>query len=162
MKILLTHGPTARLVVLVGAMLLLTTSPALAGPDEVATSVSQKIMSPFCPGLTLHDCPSDAAADLRTEIAGWARDGLGEDQIIERLEAEYGAGVLASPPADGAGLVAWVLPVAGLLAAIGIGLLLARRWTRSAASTRGAGAVSVDPSERARLEAELREIREQA
>ena len=110
---------------------------ALAGPDDVANAVSQKIMSPYCPGLTLHDCPSDAAADLREDIAGWARDGMTEDEIIDRLEDEFGAGILATPPAEGSGLVAWLLPIAGLVAASIAGVFLARRWTRRAGSDAG-------------------------
>jgi cytochrome c-type biogenesis protein CcmH/NrfF len=84
-----------------------------------------------------------------------------EEAIIDRLEDEFGAGILATPPREGAGLVAWLLPVAGLLAAIGVGFLLARRWTRSAPATDPVPG-PLDPQDRVRLEAELREIRDQA
>jgi cytochrome c-type biogenesis protein CcmH len=119
-------------------------------------------MSPFCTGLTLHDCPSDAAADLREDIAGWARGGLSEEQIIDRLEDEFGPGILATPPKDGAGLVAWLLPIAGLLAAIVTGVFLARRWTASTGATEEPVDGTIDPTDRVRLEAELREIRDRA
>ena len=151
-----------RGLLIAGALLVLASSPALAGPDDVTNSVSQKIMSPFCPGLTLHDCPSDAAADLREDIAAWARQGLNEEQIIDRLENEFGPGILATPPKDGAGLVAWLFPIAGLLAAIVTGVFLARRWTRSTGATEGPVTGTIDPTDRVRLEAELREIRDQA
>lgn len=144
------------------ALLLAVPVGASAGPDDVANSVSRKVMSPFCPGLTLHDCPSDAAADLREEIAGWADDGMSEEQIIDRLEGEFGAGILATPPTEGSGLVAWLLPIVGLLAAISIGVLLAKRWAKASTGAAGTTTEAVDPIERARLEAELREIRDQA
>ena len=156
----LTHlGVTA----LAGLLLLLIAPAALAGPDEVATSVSQKVMSPYCPGLTLHDCPSDAAAELREDIAGWAREGMTQDEIIDRLEAEFGAGILATPPAEGSGLMAWVLPIAGLLIAVGVGVVLARRWAaRASTDTDVTQALATDPRDRTRLEAELRDLREQS
>ena len=142
-------------------LLVLVPGRALADPDDVANSVSQKIMSPFCPGLTLHDCPSDAAADLREEIAGWAGDGMTEKQIIDRLEDEFGPGILATPPAEGSGLIAWLLPIAGLGAASVIGILLARRWTRKA-PPEGPEPPDAASGDRMRLEAELREIRDRA
>ena len=151
-----------KLLALIAVPLLLVPSPALAGPDEVANSVSQKIMSPFCPGLTLHDCPSDAAADLREDIAGWAREGMSEEAIIDRLEGEFGPGILATPPKDGAGLIAWLLPIAGLLAAVATGSFLARRWTRATGAAEEPVAETIDPNDRVRLEAELREIRDRA
>ena len=52
-------------------------------------------------------------------------------EIKDRLVAEYGAAILAAPPHKGFGLVAWWLPVAGIVAAavaVGFG---ARRWARS-------------------------------
>ncbi|MGH2755577.1 MAG: cytochrome c-type biogenesis protein [Actinomycetota bacterium] len=142
-------------------LLLLAPGPASAAPDDVANSVAQKVMSPFCPGLTLHDCPSDAAAELREEIAGWARQGWSEERIIDELEAEFGPGIRAAPPTEGSGLVAWLLPAVALAGAAGLGVLLARRWTRNRSADQGV-ASPVDADERARIEAELREIREQA
>ena len=54
---------------------LLVGGQALATPEDVANEISEKIMSPYCPGVTLHDCASGAAVDLRSDIAGWAEDG---------------------------------------------------------------------------------------
>jgi cytochrome c-type biogenesis protein CcmH len=156
------HTPLRVASILAGVLLALVPIGALAGPDDVAVSVSQKIMSPFCPGLTLHDCPSDAAAELREDIAGWARDGMSEDEIIERLEDEFGPGVLATPPKEGSGLIAWLLPIAGLLGAAVIGILLARRWTRATAREGTIDASAMNAGDRVRLEAELREIRDRA
>ena len=150
-----------RLAALLGcALLLALPTAALADADDVANSVSRQVMSPFCDGLTLHDCPSDAAADLRAEIATWANAGMSEEEIIDRLVDEFGeARILATPPRSGSGLFAWLLPIAGLIAAATLGVILARRWSKASAP---APAAPVDPVAKARLDTELAELRERA
>ena len=54
----------------------------------------------------------------------WSEQGLTCSQIQGRLVDEFGDGILASPPASGFGLLAWVLPLAGLaLGTVVVGLL---------------------------------------
>jgi cytochrome c-type biogenesis protein CcmH/NrfF len=144
-------------------VLLLLASPAAAGPEEVANDIAAKVMSPFCPGVTLHDCPSTEAADLIDRIERWARQGQSEDQILEELEAQYGVGIRSTPSARDGGWLAWALPGAGLLMGLVLGWLLLKRWTRRAA-TRGApegptGREEVGERDRRRLERELAMLR---
>jgi formate-dependent nitrite reductase complex subunit NrfG len=110
-------------------VLLLLASPAAAGPEEVANDIAAKVMSPFCPGVTLHDCPSAAALALRDRIERWVRQGQSEDQILERLEAQYGVGIRSTPPAGDGGWLAWALPGTALLVGLVLGWLLLKRWT---------------------------------
>ncbi|MQA99419.1 MAG: hypothetical protein GEU78_03875 [Actinobacteria bacterium] len=128
-------------------------------PEDLANRISGEIMSPYCPGVTLHDCPSDAAVELRGRILGWARDGWSRERILDRLEAEYGASIRSTPPASGAGLWAWVMPAvavgAGLLAATAV----ARRWSRRRAPEQNLDEPT--PSQRSRLDSELAQAREQ-
>jgi cytochrome c-type biogenesis protein CcmH/NrfF len=128
-------------------------------PEDIAARVSTKVMSPFCPGVTLHDCPSGRADELRLEIQRWAAAGMDEQAILARLEREYGPAVRAAPPAEGAGWLAWLLPG---LALAGGGILAWRtlaRWT-SAPGAPTAGQIEATPAERRRLEAELERARE--
>ena len=113
--------------------LLLFATPAAAGPEDVANDIASKVMSPFCPGVTLHDCPSAAAQDLRDRIERWARQGLGEDQILDALEADYGVGIRSTPPAGDGGWLAWALPGTGLALGLVLGWLLLKRWINAAA-----------------------------
>jgi cytochrome c-type biogenesis protein CcmH/NrfF len=144
-------------------VLLLLASPATAGPEEVANDIAAKVMSPFCPGVTLHDCSSAAALALRDRIERWARQGQSEDQILARLETEYGVAIFSSPSARDGGWLAWALPGAGLLVGLVLGWLLLKRWT-SRAATRGApegltGREEVGERDRRRLERELAMLR---
>ena len=107
-------------------------APAAAQtPEESANSVSEQIMSPFCPGVTLHECPSREALRLRDRIESWFADGLSHDQVMSRLESEYGPQIRAVPDTDGAGWLGWLLPAIALPAAIGLAIYLTRKWTRS-------------------------------
>jgi cytochrome c-type biogenesis protein CcmH len=147
----------AALVALVAAGLLLLPSGALGGPADVANDVSSSVMSPFCPGVTLHDCPSDAATHLRVRIERWARAGLGRDAIVERLRAQYGPVIDAAPPRSGAGLIAWLGPAAAVLCGALVAWSLTRRWARSRARGSSPGAPP-SAQERARLDAELAQL----
>ena len=134
--------------------------PAAAAPQDVANDISQNIMSPFCPGVTLHDCPSDSAVALRDRITEWAEDGFTRAQIMDRLIAEYGDTIRAEPPRSGSGLVAWLLPVLGALGAAAIAWKLMRRWAHEPETPDGHDPdVHVTPADRRRLDAELEKLR---
>jgi cytochrome c-type biogenesis protein CcmH/NrfF len=134
--------------------------PALASPADAANRISGEIMSPFCPGVTLHDCPSEAAVQLRAKITRWAQRGWGRDKIMAKLRSEYGPEILAAPPARGAGRVVWLLP--GLAVAIGalVAWGFARRWTGASQAAGGAAGSRITPQERSRLESELAAYRD--
>jgi cytochrome c-type biogenesis protein CcmH/NrfF len=151
-----------RHLVFAAAIVALTWSPAtaFAAPEDVANDVSSSIMSPYCPGVTLHDCPSDEAIDLRERIVGWAAAGWSRQRILDTLEAEFGPQIRALPPAEGKGLLAWVLPGLGAVAGVALAWTLARRWSsggRSAASP--APPPRASEEDRRRVNAELARLR---
>jgi cytochrome c-type biogenesis protein CcmH/NrfF len=127
---------SARATAAVAVTLVLLASPAAAGPEDVANDIASNVMSPFCPGVTLHDCPSAEAQALRDRIERWARQGLSEDQILDSLEANYGAAIRSTPPAGDGGWLAWALPGTALVLGLVLGWLLLRRWTNAAAKSR--------------------------
>jgi cytochrome c-type biogenesis protein CcmH/NrfF len=147
----------ARGAAVVAFLVLVGAGPAGAAPDDVANDISSEIMSPFCDGVTLHECPSAEALSLRARIEQWVRRGWTRDRIMNRLEQQYGASIRALPPRSGTGLVAWVGPVI----AVGTGALLAwtraRRWSRR--SSPGRPAPAATEGERRRLERELAALR---
>ncbi len=149
---------------MVVVLLTLGFNPASAAtPEDVANDISQQVMSPFCAGVTLHDCPSQEAVDLREEIEQWVRDGMTRAQILERLERDFGTSVRAAPPVAGSGLGAWVVPALGALGGAVIAAELARRWVRRSAQHEGAHPVTqVSAGDRRRLERELRAFKGQS
>jgi cytochrome c-type biogenesis protein CcmH len=89
-------------------------------PNSVPTAegVASRMMSPYCPGLTLEECPSEQAAELRSQIAGKVKAGATNQQIDEWMVANYGESALGRP----LGSLAWLAPA--LAAALGLLALL--------------------------------------
>lgn len=150
----------------VAALMLLALSllarPAAAAPADVANDIAQNIMSPFCPGLTLHDCPSGTAIELRDQIQKWAAAGWSRERILDELEDQYGSAIRATPPTEGAGLLAWVLPGLALAGGATAAWWLARRWRSRSVGLVGAAPSPLSAEDRARLDAELARLRSQA
>jgi cytochrome c-type biogenesis protein CcmH/NrfF len=130
---------------------------AAQAPQDVANSISEHVMSPFCPGVTLHDCPSDNAVGLRAQIARWAAHGWTRQRIMTKLLAEYGPDIRAVPSDQGASLLVWLLPGFALLAGGATAAVFARRWSRPAPDP--VAPPALDPRDRNRLEEELALVR---
>jgi len=75
-------------------------------------------MSPFCPGLTLEECPSSEGARLRQKIDERIAGGATNRTIDSWLVAAYGESVLARPP----GAISWLIPAGVVL--IGLAAML--------------------------------------
>ena len=148
------------LVLLVSALVLMS-GPAQAAPQDVANDISERVMSPFCPGVTLHDCPSDSAVALRDRITAMAEDGFTSDQIMSALEREYGDTIRAEPLKSGRGLIAWILPALAAIVAISVAWVLMRKWATVPETPAGYDPdVHITPVDRRRLDAELDRLRD--
>jgi cytochrome c-type biogenesis protein CcmH len=130
-----------------------------APPDETislrASVLSNEIMSPFCPGLTLAACPSEAAAQLRREVAERLARGEGPEAIIETLVGRFGEGIRGTPRVDGVGITLWLVPaVLGLAMLKGLAAAGGLR-RRAPASPDCPASTDADGSLQVRLEDEL-------
>lgn len=146
-----------KIAALVLATLIATALPAMAAPEDTANDISQQVMSPFCDGVTLHDCPSEAAGDLREQIQTWAEDGWSKARIMAELEDRFGPSIYATPR-DSEGIGAWALPVGALVIGIVLLAALATRWTRRRKRDEPP---AVDAADHARVERELAALREE-
>jgi cytochrome c-type biogenesis protein CcmH len=115
-------------VVLLGLLLV----PAARASERHPTlaELEGEVMCPVCE-TTLDQSSSPAAQQIKRLIAKRIASGDTKTQIKDRLVAEYGSAILAAPPRKGFGLVAWWLPVAGILAAAVAVAVGARRWARA-------------------------------
>ena len=142
-------------VALVCAVALLAVPTAQASERHPSQAeLEGEVMCPVC-GTTLDQSGSPAAQQIKRVIARRIAAGDTKSQIEDGLVAEYGQAILASPPRHGFGLVAWWLPIAGIVAAalaVGAG---AWRWSR--AREESAPVVApLDPAVERRLDDELR------
>jgi cytochrome c-type biogenesis protein CcmH len=109
---------------------------AVASPAAACTSrfsmakVEGQVMCPVC-GTTLDQSDSAAAQQIRNQILVWRSHGWTDCQVRDALVRNYGQSILAEPPKRGLDLLAWLLPLVGIVlagTAIGVG---AWRWSRS-------------------------------
>lgn len=120
----------SRVQLLVIPILLMVIVPAAAVaeiPDDeqlraIHSRLVSELMSPFCHGLTLANCPTSGAAGMRDQIWSWLLEGRSEEWIVDTLVDEWGETILGAPRFRGIGLVAWLAP-AILLVAAGAGLV---------------------------------------
>jgi cytochrome c-type biogenesis protein CcmH len=115
----------AAIAVLVGA---LVAGAASAAPPNAA-DLEAELVCPVCE-TTLDQSNAPVAERMKTFIRVRIAAGDSEEEIKDALVAEFGPGVLAEPPGGGFGLLAWLLPLAGLVGgAIAVALLI-RAWSR--------------------------------
>ena len=119
------------LAVVVGAL-------ALAGPAAAASCAHPRtslaylegqVMCPTC-HTTLDQSDSAAAQQIEAHISQRITQCWTAQQIESELVANYGQGILAAPSHKGFDLLAWWLPIAGVLAGalvLGLGVW---RWSR--------------------------------
>lgn len=132
-----------------------------AGADEGSGwgyRLSREIMSPYCPGRALSDCPSPQAAEVREWIVEQEKAGASRSEVEAQLFQVFGEQLRQAPKAEGMGLVAYLVP--GAVFAAG-GLLVFLFLRRQRAGLAGAEAVPApaapaDPELERLVEEELR------
>jgi len=154
-----SHGMAWRVRTCLVALLLATlfaAEPLKARADaqsseraRQAHALARDLMSPFCPGRTLADCPSPDAAALRKEVRVLIDGGVDEAAIRARLEDRFGGAVIGVPR----GVWGWILPVLILLAGAGVLVRVLRRIAGPAPSAEPFD----DPELDEELERELRD-----
>lgn len=140
------------------ALLFLTTlliAPAARASDAHPTQseLEGEVMCPVC-GTTLDQSDSPAAEQIKRVIADRIAAGDTKSEIEDRLVAEYGEAILAAPRQKGFGLLAWWLPLGGILAAAAIVGFGAWRWSRGRERDPDASQ-QIDPALERRLDEEL-------
>jgi cytochrome c-type biogenesis protein CcmH len=112
-------------------LLLLALSPgALAAqPKASFNDVEDEVMCDTC-NVPLNIADSDRAEQERQIIRKLIAQGLTKDQIKDRLKAQYGPGILATPQDSGFSLAVWWVPVAVVVALLALIAALLPRWRR--------------------------------
>ena len=146
----------ALIHVLLAVLLCLPTLAADARAEEAGWSYGMwnDLMSPYCPGRTLADCPSEKAEELRGWIVDQEAEGRSAEEVHAEILAAFGDVVRQAPAPTGLGLAAYVIPILLFLAGGGLVGVFLRRQTR--ASARPAPVVAVDPDLQRELDEEIR------
>ncbi len=126
--------------------------------EQEASELFNKVMSPFCPGRTIANCPSPQAAELQVTIKEKLSEGDSPEQIEAELYATFGDDIRAIPRARGFNLLAWVVP--GLFFVLGV--FMVGRWLTglkpAVAGANSAAAAGAGSEFDERIQQELAEI----
>lgn len=120
-----------RLAALAVAVALAVAAPVAFASEQHPTlaEIEPEVMCLVCK-TTLDQSDSAFAQQERTLIRGLIAKGYTKSQIKKKLVAEYGPEILAAPPDSGFNILAWWLPIAGVLAGALALAWLAWRWSR--------------------------------
>jgi cytochrome c-type biogenesis protein CcmH len=88
-----------------------------------------QLMCPTCHQVLAYS-DSQIATDIRNHLFAWCSAGVTSSQVKDRLIAQFGKEILASPPKSGFDLLAWLIPGVVILGGGGVAGLLALRWSR--------------------------------
>jgi cytochrome c-type biogenesis protein CcmH/NrfF len=108
-------------------LLLVAVLAGASGDAGRVRDLERKLMAPCCYQTALADHHSEAATQMKAEIAAWVAEGKSDREIIEAYRERYGPRILAEPEGP-AGLWLTVIPVVVLLAGLCVVLLLIRQW----------------------------------
>jgi cytochrome c-type biogenesis protein CcmH len=119
-----------RLLVVAVAALALA-APALASEEHPTLGeLEGQLMCPICEGETLAQSDAPAAQRIKAYIQQRIDEGATRSEIKRELVEQWGTRILAAPPRHGFDLLAWLLPIVGVLAGALVLGGLAWRWTR--------------------------------
>jgi cytochrome c-type biogenesis protein CcmH/NrfF len=115
--------------VVVAALALAGPAAACADPRTSLVYLEGQVMCPTC-HTTLDQSNSAAAQQIERFISHRIAQCATAHQIESELVANYGPAILAAPPHKGFDLLAWWLPIVGVLAGALVLAVGVWRWSR--------------------------------
>lgn len=112
-----------------------------------------QLMCPTCHQVLAYS-QSSIADGIRRHLHTWCAAGVTSGQVKDRLIAQFGNEILASPPKHGFDLLAWLVPAAVLAGGVALATALTLRWR----GRRGPPPPppAIDTTVAARIDADLR------
>ena len=108
-----------------------STDPRIPAYDEEeAQRIDGMLMCPVCPAETIGQAQVEISRQMRRLVREKLSQGASRQEILGFFQDRYGTNILAAPPKSGVNLIAWVVPVLGMLAALVAGLLVIRSMVR--------------------------------
>ena len=109
--------------------------------EEVAQSIDRMLICPVCPAETIDQAQVVLSKQMRRIVREMLAQGASREEILDFFVDRYGPQVLAAPPKSGVNLLAWVLPVVGVLAALAAVFVIIRSM-----ASRSTGDIAAEPS----------------
>ena len=96
-----------------------------------SSEIEAELMCDCGCGDMLINCTCERSEEMRAIITGMINEGQSKTQILAAFVSQFGEVILSSPPRKGFNLVAYSVPLAGLLVGSVVAVSLARRWRSS-------------------------------
>ncbi len=140
----------------------LTSAAYAQSPDpeleKEAQAIDRMIMCPVCPAETIDQAQVEISFQMRAVIREMLAEGRSREEILDYFVDRYGPDILAAPPKTGANLLAWILPIVGIVAGLGGLFLVIRAMTgrgRTSPAPSAAGGPSTASPEASATDPEL-------
>ena len=148
-----------RLLVALVVALAVVSPAAASEQNPTLPELERELICPTC-HESLAASSSPIADRMRAFIRARIAAGDTKSEIKAELVDQFGESVLAAPPKSGFNLLAWLLPLAGIVVAATILGVLAYRWSRGRkapdpADPSANGRFHLDPELERRLDEEL-------
>ena len=148
-----------RLLVALVVALAVVSPAAASEQNPTLPELERELICPTC-HESLAASSSPIADRMRAFIRARIAAGDTKSEIKAKLVDQFGESVLAAPPKSGFNLLAWLLPLAGIVVAATILGVLAYRWSRGRkapdpADPSANGRFHLDPELERRLDEEL-------
>ncbi|CAG0989203.1 Cytochrome c-type biogenesis protein CcmH [Myxococcaceae bacterium] len=155
-------GATRAIALAVFSLLLSSVVVATQARAEEADwgyRMANELMSPYCPGRALPDCPSPQATELRQWIVAQAKAGRSREEVMAQLLDRFGDEMLQRPRASGFGLAAYLLPIVAVVAGGAFLAVFLRRQRTPSVADPPEPAPPLDPELEREIEQEFRRAR---
>jgi len=147
------------LAVALAALALALAGPAAASEQHPSLAeLEGQLMCPICEGETLAQSDSPPAQRIKAYVQQRIDQGATRSEIKRELVQQWGTRILAAPPRHGFDLLAWLLPIVGVLGGAAVIGALAWRWSRQRepAAQWTLTARTLGPEDERRVDEELR------
>ncbi|HEX4677910.1 MAG TPA: cytochrome c-type biogenesis protein [Gaiellaceae bacterium] len=145
-----------RLVVAALAALVLAAPAAACAPRASQAYLETRLVCIQC-HTTLDESNSTFAVEMKNEIARQIKACRTNQEIIDSMVSQFGPAVLSTPQTHGFDLIAWVLPIGGiLLGAAGLGFGAWRWRTVRAPAGNDSTHTFLDAEDERRVDEELK------
>ncbi len=108
--------------VVVATLAILLSSLVISQPGsgDRAQLIGASIKCPVCQGESIADSPANMAVDMMALVEQRVSEGATNQEIIDELLDSFTGAVLLDPPASGATLLLWIVPLFALILGIGV------------------------------------------
>ena len=98
--------------------------------ERQAQGIDRMIMCPVCPAETIDQAQVEISFQMRKIVRQMLSEGSSRDEILDFFVDRYGKDILAAPPKSGVNLVAWLLPMVGVIGGLVAVYFILRSMTR--------------------------------